>query len=92
MVHVLRGLPYLEELADSFDDINWEEQAARPDLDALGYADSMEPRTRRHLHHDKQQISTRTAGAMSAVVAMVRNHPSLRSICSQQEAKRVLRL
>ena len=63
-----------EGLADSFDDINWEEQAARPDLDALSYADSMvtkdqaasTPRQAADIYKD-------TAGAMSAVVAMVRN-------------------
>lgn len=63
-----------EGLADSFDAINWEEQAARPNLDALSYADSMvtkdqaasTPRQAADIYKD-------TAGAMSAVVAMVRN-------------------
>lgn len=63
-----------EGFADSFDDINWEEQAARPDLDALSYADSMvtkdqaasTPRQAADIYKD-------TAGTMSAVVAMVRN-------------------
>jgi len=63
-----------EGLADSFDEINWEEQAARPNLDALSYADSMvtkdqaasTPRQAADIYKD-------TSGTMSAVVAMVRN-------------------
>ena len=63
-----------EGLADSFDDINWDEQASRPDLDALSYADSMvtkdqaasTPRQAADIYKD-------TSGAMSGVVSMVRN-------------------
>jgi len=63
-----------EGLADSFDEINWEEQAARPNLDALSYADSMvtkdqaasTPRQAADIYKD-------TSGTMSAVVALVRN-------------------
>jgi len=63
-----------EGLADSFDDINWEEQAARPDLDALSYADSMvtkdqaasTPRQAADIYKD-------TGGAIGPVVDFMRN-------------------
>lgn len=63
-----------EGLADSFDDINWEEQAARPDLDALSYADSMvtkdqaasTPRQAADIYKD-------TGGVMGGVVDYMRN-------------------
>lgn len=63
-----------EGLADSFDDINWEEQAASPSLDALSYADSMvtkdqaasTPRQAADIYKD-------TAGAMGAIVDFTRN-------------------
>ena len=63
-----------EGLADSFDDINWDEQAARPDLDALSYADSMvtkdqaasTPRQAADIYKD-------TSGAMGPLVDFVRN-------------------
>ena len=63
-----------EGLADSFDDINWEEQAARPNLDALSYADSMvtkdqaasTPRQAADIYKD-------TGGAIGPVVDFMRN-------------------
>ena len=63
-----------EGLAESFDDINWEEQAARPDLNALSYADSMvtkdqaasTPRQAADIYKD-------TGGVMGGVVDYMRN-------------------
>lgn len=63
-----------EGLADSFDDINWEEQAASPNIEALSYADSMvtkdqaasTPRQAADIYKD-------TAGSMGAVVHFTRN-------------------